>query len=74
MATLRAWRGQVPRLKRQRAQIHKAAQVVHTPALMVRLRVVLVFCLCDSMRWTMIWGTWFQRRQRGVYSDSHHPL
>ena len=74
VATLRALRGQVRRLQRQRAEIHKAAHVVHTPTLMLRLRVVLVFCLCNSMHWTMLWGTWFQRRQRGVYSDSHHPL
>lgn len=74
MTTLRALRHEVRRLEKQRARLRKASQVVHTPTLLMRLRTVLVFCLCNNTEWALLWGSWFQRRQRGLYSQWSQPL
>ena len=72
--TLRTLRSQVRSLEKQRARIRRASQVVHSPTLLLRLRTVLVFCLCGSSEWALLWASRFQRRQRGLYSEWQQPL
>ena len=73
-ASLRDLRMNLRRLQRQAARIRKSAQVVHSPTMLLRLRAVLLFVLCDNMHWTLLWATWFQERQRGIYATWRQPL
>ena len=53
-ATLRDLRMKLQRLQKQAARIRTAAQVVHSPTMLLRLRAVLLYVLCDSMQWTLL--------------------
>ena len=73
-ASLRDLRLNLRRLQRQAARIRKATHTVHSPTMPLRLRAVLMFVLCGNMHWTLLWASWFQRRQRGMYGTWQQPL
>ena len=72
--TLRDLRGRVHQLQKQRNRVDTARKVVLTPTMLLRLRTVIMFALCGSMEWTLLWAAWFQRRQGNAYSVWRQPL
>ena len=53
-------------MERQAKHVRRGQNHVLTPTKMLKLRVALLFALCGTMQWTMLWAMWFRRKQRAA--------
>ena len=53
-------------MERQAKHVRRGQNHVLTPTKMLKLHVALLFALCGTMQWTMLWAMWFRRKQRAA--------
>ena len=72
--TLASLRANLRSMQKTARRMRKQASCVCTPTMLLRLRTVLLFCLCGDMQWTMLWAATFRHRQRAKYSVWQQPV
>ena len=74
VSKLKTLRLQLKAMERQARRAHRSTNHVLTPTTMLKLRVVLLFALCGTMQWAMLWAMWFRRKQQSKYGTWQQPL